>query len=119
LGRIKRIFKGVLVMHGDTHRKTDLEERIKTLEAGIQGLETRLDGLLKRLDRISKGSYEYDMLLDKHIKILDQQQKDAFERIINLEVKFFPNLIKDISRLHNIIGEGDNKICNPLDRREP
>jgi hypothetical protein len=105
-------------MHGDTRGKT-LEQRIEALEAGIQGLEARLDGLLKRLDKIAKFSHDYDLLQDKHLRILGRQQEDAFERIINLEVKFFPNLIKDIYRLHDIIGEGDNKAYNPLDWREP
>ena len=35
------------------------------------------------------------------------------------DLAFGANLAGDIDRLHGIIGDGDNKAYNPLDRRKP
>jgi hypothetical protein len=106
-------------MHNDALNNTELEERMKTLEAGIKRLEACMDDLLKRLTRVSKTGYEYDLLQDRHLKILDRDQEQAFERIKNLELRLFPGIAPDIDRLHEIIGDHDGKADEPLDRREP
>jgi predicted nucleic acid-binding Zn-ribbon protein len=102
------ILKGVIMMHNEK----ELEERIKNLEAQVKAL---LDGL----NKLSKNSYEYDMLLNQHVKILDRQQDDAFGRIKNLEFKVFPNLAQDIKQAFDTIGDDNGKADNPLDRRKP
>jgi len=55
----------------------------------------------------------------KFCKLLDRDIKNAFDRIINLELTVFPNLQNDIDDVYKIIGKGEDRADNPLDRREP
>jgi len=99
-------------MKNDTPRADELEGQIKRLEA-------RFDKLASDLDRVVKIGSKFDETLGKRLDILSQGQQDVFERVKNLELKLFPNLSGDIMQVYNIIGEGDDKAYQPLDRRKP
>ena len=52
-------------------------------------------------------------------KVQSDRHESAFERIKNLEVAVFPNLLSDIERVHQIIGgQGVPAEKNPLDSRK-
>ena len=95
------------------------EEKIKELTGQIAQLESRVNTLSDGLTRLSKVAREYDELLSRQSNMIEKSVEDAFARIINLELKVFPNLAGDIDRLQGIIGDSDDKAYNPLDRRKP
>ena len=59
----------------------------------------------------------FDQLLDRHCKMIEREVREAFERIKHLELSLFPNLGTDIVAVRDIIGEGEDRAENPLDRR--
>jgi hypothetical protein len=88
-----------------------LRKEIDRLSAEIELLHAHIR---KGADLINSG----DELSWKYCKLLDRDVKNAFERIVNLELKVFPNLQNDIDEVYKAIGEGDDKANNPLDRRD-
>jgi hypothetical protein len=106
----------------------ELLERISRLEgeiarlakdhADIKLLEGQLQKLAVKLDKIAKQQTDWDRLNSRRIKLIEEDQDDAFSRLKNIELKLFPELASDIARLRNIIG-GDDKRQNGLDYRKP
>jgi len=83
----------------------ELLERIVLLERKV----TRLSGHLSNL---------WDAFMD-HRALQSDRFESGFERIKNLEVSVFPNLLKDIERVHQIVGgNGVPAEKNPLDSRQ-
>jgi hypothetical protein len=88
--------------------------------------QTTKDDVGERLDRIEKRLKLFDkhlfQLWDDFIDVRNAQTdrvNDAFERIKNIEVSVFPNLLKDIDSVHEIIGgNGVPADNNPLDSRK-
>jgi hypothetical protein len=56
--------------------------------------------------------------LDFQYNCILRDSQEAFERIKNIEFAVFPRLACDLQQLHRVIGEGDNKANQPLDRRD-
>jgi hypothetical protein len=112
LGTEEKDFQGRVFMHSET-------PDWKAFEARIQRLEQRIDALLNGLNRVSKNGYDYDMVQDRHVKLLGRGQDDLFERVKRLELNLFPGLAADMARVYDLIGDGDDQADNPLDRRKP
>ena len=91
---------------------TELLRRISELEATVASMA-------RELAKVAKRQLDWDRLNMERIKLIDADLVDAFERIKNIELKFFPNLAGDIIRLTDVIGEGEGKAYNPLDHRKP
>jgi len=51
--------------------------------------------------------------------MIQDSNVDAFDRIKNIELKFFPNLATDLNQLDGIIKGDDNQKESPFERREP
>jgi len=85
-------------MEQDTQKQ--LEEKIKTLEARIEELSQRLDAADKRVS-------DYSELYCQQIVYVSRDIEYAFERIKNVEVTVFPNLLDDLAHAHEIIGYGN------------
>jgi predicted nucleic acid-binding Zn-ribbon protein len=88
----------------DTPTIEMLLAEIDALKEHTNKLHARVDYLDKALTRAVKVTSEFSEL---HIRAEDTLQKevsDAFERIQNIELKFFPNLASDLDHLHNVIG---------------
>ena len=49
--------------------------------------------------------------------LIDNEVIDALERIKLIELALFPNFAGYIIRLNGILGEGEGKAWNPLDKR--
>lgn len=98
-----------------------LKEQNRQLLARLARLEKRIDTLAVGMTRHVKTAREYDEALARQGGMASAEIRDAFERIINLELKVFPNLAGDIDQLHGIIGDGDanHRAQNQLDRRQP
>jgi len=90
----------------------ELAEKFSELEAVIMVLA-------ETLDKEIKHNANMDRLNTELRKLIERDVVDAFERIKNIELKFFPNLASDISHLNDVIGETDGKAWNPLDHRKP
>ncbi len=80
--------------------------------------------LTERVDRLDEGlakCYEvlcgYITTLEKYVLTMDRDLANAYDRIKNLELTVFPNLAKDIKQVRDIIGDGEDKSENPLDKR--
>lgn len=99
-------------MSDNTPSTSAKDERIKTLEEQVEKLDNRLN-------RLAKVHVEYNELLDMQLKTIEQYQEDLFQRLKNIELKVFPHLAEGITHLRDIIGDGDDKVNNPLDRRRP
>jgi hypothetical protein len=95
--------------HDDLH-KNELTARIARLEAHIEELSVKLE-------KVARQQVDWDKIDAEHMKLIDRDLADAFERIKNIELKYFPNLASDILRLHEIIGEGEDRAYNELDHR--
>jgi hypothetical protein len=91
---------------------------INELLERITRLEETVSTLSSHLERSVKVSGDFDKLLMNHCKHLDRTCGDFAERIQNIEFTVFPNLARDVVDLHNIIGAGEEKADNSLDRRE-
>jgi predicted nucleic acid-binding Zn-ribbon protein len=98
-----------------------LIDQNRQLLARIARLEKRFDTLENGLTRLVKSNREYDAAHARHVELARTELHNALERIVNLELKVFPNLAGDIDCLHNIIGDGDanHQAHNQLDRRKP
>ena len=104
------------------HRMTKPSENqidTKELAAKISQLEAVIQALTQKLEKEIKHNANMDRLNTELRKLIENDVIDAFERIKNIELKFFPGLASDIIRLNGIIGEGDGKAWNPLDQRKP
>jgi hypothetical protein len=91
----------------------------KELAEKLGELETVIKALAEKLDKEIRHNANMDRLNTELRKLVENDVIDAFARIKNIELKFFPNLAGDISRLNDVIGEGDGKAWNPLDHRKP
>src|ERR1700736_2922224 len=100
-------------MHNDNHQAQidELRQKIARLEARLEELGTDYRKVVRSLGR-------YDELNAKHCNMLEKELADAFERIKHIELTLFPNLMPDITRLHGIIGDVEDKADNPLDHRK-
>ena len=83
----------------------------------VARLETAMQELTLKLQKETRNNADLDRLNTELRRLIEKDVIDAFDRIKNIELKFFPNLARDISQLNSIIGEGDGKAWNPLDRR--
>jgi regulator of replication initiation timing len=104
------------------HRMTKPSENqidTKELAQKFSELEAVVGALEKKLEKEIRHNANMDKLNTELRKIIENDVIDAFERIKNIELKFFPNLASDIVCLNDIIGEGDGKAWNPLDHRKP
>ena len=97
---------------------TDNAHEIEKLKAQIKVLEGRLDKMNAESTRGHKAGMECDEALKKFIDLHRRYIDEAFDRIMNIEVKIFPNLLRDINQVHDIIGDGEDKSINPLDHRK-
>jgi hypothetical protein len=95
------------------------DPNLNELVARIAHLEMDIEGLTLKLEKEIKHNANMDRLNTELRKLIENDVIDAFERIKNIELKFFPNLAGDIMRLNGIIGEDDGKAWNPLDQRKP
>ena len=89
------------------------------LRKELERLSAKVDVLNANIERTVMSSSDADEVLRKHCWLLTRELKDAFERIINLELTVFPNLQKDMDQVYKTIGDGEDKLDNPLDRRKP
>jgi hypothetical protein len=97
---------------------------VKELLEKIDQLEAAVGALSKKLDALTRQEKDHGEITDEHLKLLSRVQKthhialcNAFDRIQNIEVKLFPNLAADMLQVKNILGDGDDKVQNPLDQR--
>lgn len=108
----------------------ELLARIANLEAEVARLseqaQTERAQLLGRIERLAaKVSDSDDLLLKVSKEVLDKREwwKDAYDRIMNIEMFVFPNLVRDLQSVHRIIGlEDDTTACEnstslPLPRK--
>jgi len=93
-------------------------DEIEQLKKRMTDLESRFDRLLSDSQRMVRLIGDCQDLLDKRCLVSERELVDAFQRIANIELDYFPKLAGDLVQLHTIIGEGDDKAYNPLDFRE-
>lgn len=95
------------------------DNKIKLLEERVSILEVRLEKLTDKHQRDIKALLGCDDIQGKNGKIIWAELEDAFQRIMNIELKLFPQLPKAIRHLRKLIGDGEGKAYNPLDFRDP
>jgi hypothetical protein len=89
------------------------------LRKEVERLSAEVEQLHKYIRQGAEAIANGDELGWKYCRLIHRDVKEAFDRIINLELTVFPNLQKDMDQVYNVIGEGENKADNPLDRRDP
>lgn len=94
------------------------QPQIDELKQTVARLEARLEELGTDYRKVVRSLGRYDELNAKHCNLLEKELVNAFERIKHIELTLFPNLMPDITRVHDIIGEGEDKADNPLDHRK-
>jgi hypothetical protein len=97
---------------------TNTEDEISSLNHKLARLEARLEELGTDYRKVVRALSDYDQLQDKHCNLLETELGDAFERIKHIEFTLFPNLGRDITQLHDIFGDCEDKALNPLDHRK-
>jgi hypothetical protein len=97
---------------------TELEDKIETLEKRIASQEARLHELEVRHRRDISALVGGDDLLHDYRKMLSAALADLCDRIIKLELLAYPNLVGDLDRLREIIGNHETKAFNSLDFRD-
>jgi hypothetical protein len=96
---------------------TDQEVEIHLLKENVARLEICLAEMREEFRRTISSLMRFGDLYDTRLKVLNNEMTDAFESIKSIELKIFPNLPRDMVRIYDIIGEGEDKAYNPLDFR--
>jgi len=103
--------------------RNKLEARVAFLERRLlertSQFETRIDALEKSLLKTAKSANDFEEALMRSWRRNNQQLEDAFARIANIELKYFPNLASDLTQLHKVIGETGSQPECPEERRKP
>ena len=86
-----------------TMDQSDNQTQIDALKDKVARLEAKLEELAIDYRKAVRALASYDELLNKHCHLLDKELADAFERIKNVELRFFPNLTRDMTHLYDII----------------
>ena len=94
-----------------------MTDELDTLRKEIAHLSAKVEALRSDIGRAVTLGSDSDELLHKRCRLLGRDLKEAFDRIINLELTVFPNLQQDMNDVYKAIGEGEDKADNPLDRR--
>jgi len=93
------------------------ELQTENLLAKISGLEARVEELTLKLEKVAKRQIAWNEIDTRRMRLVDLDLMDAFERIKNMEFKLFPHLARDIVRLYEITGPGEDQEYNSLDYR--
>jgi hypothetical protein len=97
----------------------ELHARLAKLEAEVARLTEIADESLKLMKTVGRLEPKLDVLWDGFLEYRSKRNewfKDAFDRIMNLEMFVFPNLVRDMQSVHRIIGpEGEE---SPFDTRK-
>lgn len=80
-------------------------------------MEARLVALVDELARYKKSTAEYEEVIRRYLKLHDRDIAYLFERLQCLEIKAYPELVNDIRRIDDVIGDSDRRADHPLDRR--
>jgi sugar-specific transcriptional regulator TrmB len=94
------------------------EPTTKELADKIARMEETIDDLSRKLDKEIRHSANMFRLNTEIRTLIENDVIDAFERAKHIELTIFPNLGSDIVNLNRIVGEGDGKAWNPLDKRD-
>lgn len=93
----------------------ELLARIAKLEAGVARLseqaQTEKAQMLGRIERIAakvSDLHDFVLMVSKEVLAKREWWKDAFDRIMNIEMFVFPNLVSDLQAVHRIIGLEDD-----------
>ena len=89
----------------------ELRRDLAVLTAKHESLRHDCDRGVTSLLKLHDQAWEYCTRAHRDIK-------EAFDRVIHLELTVFPNLQSDMDDVYRITGEGDPRE-NPLDRRKP
>jgi hypothetical protein len=86
------------------------------LQEEISSLKKSLEDLTKRYERAIKSLGGTDELLMKSDLMHENDIRDIAERLAILESFVHPNLAKDMSAIHKIVGDaaGDEVLIRPL-----
>lgn len=91
----------------------------RTEDLATKEILKRVDILEKKLARLGDYLYQLSEIGMDHQKVEAANFESAFERIKNIEVAVFPNLLNDISCIHDIVGgNGVPAEDHPLDKRK-
>ena len=82
-------------------------------------LAAKVESLRQDLDRAVTALGNCDELAWKRCELIDRDIKDIYDRVVQLELNLFPKLQGDMDDVYRIVGEGELKRDNPLDRRKP
>jgi hypothetical protein len=92
---------------------------LKELENQVKYLERRIEELALENKKMVKNFLDWDELyMERRLNLIERERADSLERIQNIEFKIFPNLIRDLDSLEDIIGVDENRRDNQLDRRK-
>lgn len=90
----------------------------RTEDVTTQEVLERIDILERKLARFGDYLYQLSQIsIDREAANADKFES-AFERIKHVEVTVFPNLLKDLSRIHQIVGGSGIAADHPLDKRK-
>ncbi len=98
---------------------SELLKRIVQLEGTAVQLREELSMVGRDLMRAIKVFSQFDDQLINHCKHHDDVLEDVAGRLKNVEYTVFPNLARDIVKLHDVIGGTGESKPNPLDKRDP
>lgn len=93
------------------------ENLIRTLRDRIAALEIKVLSLTDKHRRDVSALIGCDDILHDYRKMQSAQIADLQDRITKLELLAYPNLVRDMDHLHEVIGERPTVACNPLDFR--
>lgn len=93
------------------------ENLIRTLRDRIASLEIKVLALTDKHRRDVTALIGRDDIFYDYRKMLSAQIADLQDRITKLELLAYPNLVRDMDHLHEVIGDRPTISCNPLDFR--
>src|SRR5579862_177057 len=97
----------------------ELLARIAKLEAEVARLTEVVNESSEMRKKLGRFTGKVNALWEGFIEYRSERNKwfeDAFDRIMNLEMFVFPNLVRDLDSVHSIIGSDAPK--TPLDVRK-
>src|ERR1700733_4928200 len=92
------------------------EKEFERLRGEINEIKDAITDINSQLSRLRKGLIDFDK---SHFDLLEIHLSRIYPRLVAVEERVLPEIIRDVQAMTQIVGRGDDPDqINPLDRRD-